>query len=152
LKWLSLMFEKQLMVEGEREAKMSPRELQGYEPLPCMGIIDTDAFVAACKGGHLEVMKWLKGMDVDCLVDCRGDSECAQAAAKGGHLDVLKWLRSEGFPWDKRTCTFAARGGHLKVLKWAIDNGCPYEVNDTTRPALESLGYLKKRRARQAIL
>jgi len=38
------------------------------------------------------------------------------------------------------TCDAAARAGHLDVLKWAIDDGCPYEVNDVTRPALESLG------------
>jgi len=30
---------------------------------------------------------------------------------------VLKLLRSEGCPWNERTCSAAAEGGHLEVLK-----------------------------------
>ena len=82
----------------------------------------------------METLKWLKskGFHLD-------EWTCSRAA-ESGQLEVLKWLRSEGFPWTKWTCHWAANYGHLDMLEWAIDNGCPYEVNDITRPALESLG------------
>ncbi len=31
----------------------------------------------------------------------------------------FKGARSQGCPWDERTCANAARGGHLEVLQWA---------------------------------
>ena len=71
---------------------------------------------------------------------CPWDTRTCYWVAKHGHLEVLKWLRSEGCPWGASACRGAASNGHLDVLKWAIDNGCPYEVNKYTRPALESLG------------
>ena len=84
--------------------------------------------------GHLEVLKWLRRQG------CPWNEYACIYAAKGGHLETLKWLRSEGCPWDEETCEWAAWKGHLNVLRWAIDNGCPYKVNETTRPALQSLG------------
>ena len=97
-------------------------------------MLDSDHFVSACKGGHLEIMKWLRSEG------CGWDwKECAHAAA-GGHMEALKWLRGEGCPWNERTCNLAAGYGHLDVLRWAIDNGCPYEVNRYTRKALKTLG------------
>ena len=72
----------------------------------------------AAKGGHLEVLKWLRENG------CPWDSCTCYSAAKGGHLEVLKWLRENGCPWDSNTCAHAAQGGHLEVLKWARQNGC----------------------------
>ena len=80
------------------------------------------------------MLKWLRSEG------CPWDEVPCTYAANGGHLDVLKWLRSEGCPWDAITCTEAASFRHLDVFKWLIDNGCPYEVNQDTRPALETLG------------
>ncbi len=37
--------------------------------------------------------------------------------AKKGRLGVLQWARSQGCPWDERTCAIAAEGGHLEMLK-----------------------------------
>lgn len=45
---------------------------------------------------------------------------------RGGHLEVVKWCRSNGCPWDERTCTSAALRGHLDILKWLRANGCPW--------------------------
>ena len=82
----------------------------------------------------MEILKWLRSEG------CPWDKWACADAASGGHLETLKWLRSEGCPWDEETCEWAAWKGHLNVLRWAIDNGCPYKVNETTRPALQSLG------------
>jgi len=48
---------------------------------------------------------------------CPWDSRTCSSAAKGGHLEVLKWARLQGCPWDSRTCANAAEGGHLEVIK-----------------------------------
>ena len=42
----------------------------------------------AAKGGHLEVLKWLRAER--CLWDA---VECHFAAVHGGHPEVLKWLK-----------------------------------------------------------
>ena len=94
---------------------------------------DASACRSAARGGHLEVLKWLR------KEGCPWDERTCERAASRGHLDVLKFAYENGCPWNEETCEKAARGGHLDVLQWAIDNGCPYEVNDTTRPALQSL-------------
>ncbi len=48
--------------------------------------------------------------------------------SRGGHLEMLQWLRSQGCPWDKRTCAHAAAGGgHLEVLQWLRSEGYPWD-------------------------
>ena len=39
---------------------------------------------------------------------------------------MLQWARTNGCPWNKRTCAAAAEGGHLEVLQWLRANGCPW--------------------------
>ena len=50
----------------------------------------------AAKGGHLEVLKWLRDPNLP-----------------GGPVD-----------WDTMTCACAAKGGQLEVLKWLRDPNC----------------------------
>ena len=91
---------------------------------------------AACEGtasgGHLEALKYLRGLDPPCPWD---EEVCAGAAFKG-HLDVLKWARAQEppCPWDWETCAEAAEQGHLEVLKWARsqDPPCPWSDEDCT--------------------
>ena len=78
-------------------------------------------FREACKGGHLERLKWLRGEG------CTWDDGTSSWAAQSGHLEALKWLRSEGCPWNVYTCSSAAEGGHLEVLKWLRSEGCPWD-------------------------
>ena len=59
---------------------------------------------------------------------------CAYAAF-GGKLKVLQWLRSNGCPWNSRTCENAARLGRFKTLCWALENGCPWDVEECYRTA-----------------
>jgi len=56
---------------------------------------------------------------------CPWDERTCACAARNGHLEVLQWSRANGCPWDWRTCDDAARNGHLEVLQWARANGCP---------------------------
>ena len=84
---------------------------------------------AACEGtaigGHLEALKYLRGLDPPCPWD---EVTCAWAA-EGGQLEVLKWLRDQEppCPWDW-TCTYAARQGQLDIVKWlrSQEPPCPW--------------------------
>ena len=58
----------------------------------------------------------------------------------GWHLAVLKWARSQGCPWDERTCEAAAVSGHLAVLQWAQAHGCPWD--NVTHEAAARGGHL----------
>ena len=94
--------------------------------------------VGAAKGGHLEVLKWLRERGHPISIGC-----CARAADKG-HLEVLKWAHTmivEGgdvvsvganripgeyfwdrdCAWDRTMVIEAARArGHTHVLEWAL--------------------------------
>ena len=107
---------------------------KGYE-------LNGAACAGAARGGHLEALKFLRGLDPPCPWD---EWTCA-AAAKGGHLEVLKYLRAQDppCPWSTSTCTYAAEGGHLEVLKWARsqDPPCPWSYGTCLMAA--RYGYLE---------
>ena len=94
-------------------------------------------FSWAAEGGHLEILKWARSQDPPCPWDWE---TCMKAAYKG-HLDVLKWLRSQDppCPWNERTCSWAAEGGHLDVLRWARaqEPPCPWDEDTCGRAARE---------------
>ena len=106
---------------------------------------------AACEGtaigGHLEALKYLRGLDPPCPWD---EVTCAWAA-QGGHLEVLQWAHEQDppCPWDQDVCYFAAREGHLEVLKFARgqDPPCPWDEVTCARAAygghLEVLKFLR---------
>ena len=83
---------------------------KGYE-------FDEKACAGAAQGGHLEALKFLRGLDPP----CPWNEETCWRASFGGHLHILKWARSEDppCPWNVLTCFDAAEGGHLNILKWA---------------------------------
>jgi len=89
----------------------------------------------AAEGGQLEVLKWLRDQEPPCPWDWE---TCAWAAERG-HLEVLKWARSQDppCPWNEGTCAMAAQGGHLEVLKWARDQDppCPWDWATCARAA-----------------
>merc|ERR1712216_1082493 len=76
----------------------------------------------AAKGGHLEILQWLKAQKRFKL-----DSSFVFSACDGGYFEMLKWLSSEGCPWSEFACSFAAYGGHLEILKWLRSEGCPWD-------------------------
>ena len=91
----------------------------------------------AALGGQLEILKWARSEDPPCPWN---EETCADAAF-GGHLDVLKWLRAQNppCPWGKQTCRWAAEGGHLEVLQWlrAQDPPCPWRRPKCRKKAWE---------------
>ena len=116
--------------------------IEVFEHLSLRGYKSTKA---ACEGtaigGHLEALKYLRGLDPPCPWD---NNTCAWAA-EGGHLEVLKWLRSQDppCPWDVYTCFVAAGGGHLDVLKWARSEDPPCPWDDGTCSAAAYGGHLE---------
>ncbi len=76
---------------------------------------------AAAKGGHLEVLQWLRANG------CLWNKYTCWEAAKCGHLEVLQWAHANGCLWDWDTCANATGGGHLEVLQWLRANGCPWD-------------------------
>ncbi|WZN64385.1 putative ankyrin repeat protein [Chloropicon roscoffensis] len=105
----------------------------GYE-------FDRNACRGAARGGCLEALKFLRGLDPP----CRWDERTCALAAEGGHLEVLKWARSQDppCPWDEWTCTEAAEGGHLEVLKWARSQDPPCPWNEWTCACVAEGGHL----------
>ncbi|WZN65930.1 putative ankyrin repeat protein [Chloropicon roscoffensis] len=84
-----------------------------------------EACEGAAFGGHLDVLKFLRGLDPPCPWDVWTCSH----AADGGHLEVLKWLRAQNppCPWNENVCYEAAGKGHLEILKWAFSQNPPCE-------------------------
>ena len=80
-------------------------------------------FAYACKGDHLETLKWLRSKG------CPWDECTCIFAAAEGHLDVLKYLHENGCPWNEMTCEVAAFGDHLDVLKLSL-----IHISEPTRP------------------
>ena len=69
------------------------------------------------KGGHLEALKFLRGLDPPCPWY---DNTCCWAAREG-HLEILKWLRDEDppCPWSKSQIRWeASYQGHQHVIDW----------------------------------
>ena len=111
-------------------------------------VIYENACAGAARGGRLEALKFLRGLDPPCPWN---EGTCA-AAAREGRLDVLKWLRSQDppCPWNEGTCVGAAEGGRLDVLKWARSQNppCPWNEGTCSRAAREGrLDVLKWARA-----
>ena len=83
---------------------------KGYE-------FDEGACQGAVEGGHLEALKFLRGLDPPCPW---AEGTCAYAA-QGGHLEILKWARSEDppCPWSRRDCRDGAfQSGHQHIIDW----------------------------------
>jgi hypothetical protein len=74
---------------------------------------------AAVKGGHPEILWWLRTMMTP---PCPWDERVCTYAAKRGDLDTLKWARSCTPPcsWSSSICDVAAKNGQLHVLKWVF--------------------------------
>lgn len=105
----------------------------------------------ATEGGHLNILKWLKGLDDDdfgnlslaILALEKGHLEvfhffdemlhvvresiyvCRQLATKGS-IEGLKLARQLGFVWNSDVVLEAAENGRFPVARWLIENGCPY--------------------------
>ena len=92
---------------------------RGYE-------FDVMACYGAARGGHLEALKYLRGLDPPCPWDegtCAREAwggTCSWAAQKG-HLEVLKFARGQDppCPWSRSECRAEAKhNGHQHIVDW----------------------------------
>ena len=80
---------------------------RGYE-------FDRKACEGAAREGHLNALKFLRGLDPP----CPWSANTCTYAAEGGHLDVLKWLRAQNppCPWSRSQCRGGGKQQH--VIDW----------------------------------
>lgn len=72
----------------------------------CVGEVcdwDTTTCAAAASGGHLRVLAWARGFEMN----------------EGGEWVRVRANEDDIAPWDSKTCENAAWEGHLDVLAWA---------------------------------
>lgn len=97
---------------------------QGQE---AWGSAERTCYILATRGGHINVLNWLRQQQPPCHMDpyfCR-------EAAKYGQLEVLRWLRQQEppCPWNAEACDLAACNGHIDVLRWLRQQEppCPWD-------------------------
>ena len=90
----------------------------------------------AARGGHLEIVKWVRSMDTP----CPWDKWTPAWAAENGHLEIVKYYHESGHRWDKLIPECAARYGHLHIVKYCYENG--YEWNWKTPACAARYGHL----------
>jgi hypothetical protein len=85
-------------------------------------LIDKYVFTKACKRGHLDVCKWLIGIDNTILPD---PIIIFDAVCKNGHADVAKWVWSiyGNIPYVDRIFINTCLTGRTNILKWFIEIG-----------------------------
>lgn len=79
---------------------------------------DAHTYAAACGGGHLYILQWLKKKG------CPRNSQAGANAAERGDLKTLEWLKADGYHFDEMSFILGAK--HLKILQWLYNIGCPY--------------------------
>jgi hypothetical protein len=84
----------------------------------------------AARGGHLNVIKWLKAKEF-----LWGRSLCNKAACHPNGLEIIKWARSSihkyPAPWNTDTTSNACHYGNTDTLIWLVENGCGVELKPT---------------------
>ena len=122
---------------SEKELETIADALKGTSWLAVFSRLSKQCKAAATRVEDPAALRRLKVCDVVASVElaewartngCPWDTRTCAAAAKGGNLEVLQWLRANGCPWDGKTHYCAAMKGHVDVLKWARANGCPWET------------------------
>ena len=85
-------------------------KFEGYE-------FTSEACAGAARGGHLEVLKFLRGLDPP----CPWDWGTCHWAAREGHLEILEWARDQDppCPWFRGDCRdLALKYGHQHIIEW----------------------------------
>ncbi|WZN63635.1 hypothetical protein HKI87_08g51840 [Chloropicon roscoffensis] len=95
---------------------------------------DVEVCTGAAQGGHLEALKFLRGVMGP---PCPWDGEICAAAAEEGHLEVLKWARSEDppCPWSRSWCRWdASENDHQHIVTWIDQQEDESDVEDFPSP------------------
>ena len=93
---------------------------RGYE-------FDEKACEGAAREGHLNALKFLRGLDPPCPWSA---STCS-LAARIGQLEALKWLRAQNppCPWSRSACRLEA-WKHQHVIDWIDQQEDESDVSD----------------------
>ena len=111
--------------------------LQGVQFLHSLDPVtykNDDACGRAARGGHIEVLQWLRAEGYP------WDESVCWRAAEGGQLDTLKWLHAQSAPWDSSTIEGATKHGRLDIIEWAREQHppCPWGVGYAYHEAAKS--------------
>lgn len=77
--------------------------------------LDAVACAGAARGGHLEILKWLRSLG------CPWDGFTTRAAALGGHKEVYDWVVEHGCESWSNDAAHAAMMGHFDMAKWLVE-------------------------------
>jgi hypothetical protein len=72
---------------------------------------DQQGAIFATENGHLNVLKYLKRMNISYGIDCMN------CAAQNGHIHILTYLQSLGVKLDIHSANLAAGAGQIHVLE-----------------------------------
>lgn len=102
---------------GHLQALKYLRTRDDAEPLTDEEKINT--LRAACRGGHLKILKYLHSIGIIAKEDY-----FMTDAAYSGNLSCVKYLHKNGLELNYRIVNTACEQGHVDILKYAIENGC----------------------------
>jgi len=104
-----------------------------YKDNPCR-MFSEHIMSLAAKGGHFEIVKWLRG------IGCRWDVFSTMYAAGYGHFEILKWLCENGCPINSNAFMHAVSDPthpHLKHIIHEISVCSGYSLNEIAQYELQ---------------
>jgi hypothetical protein len=81
---------------------------------------DTQTSAYSARGGHFEVLRWLKQQGA------AFDADIMFSAALHGQKLTCAYLRAEGCDWDEAAAYGAALNGHWDTVRLLHEQGCPW--------------------------
>jgi hypothetical protein len=94
----------------------------------------------AARGGHLELIKWMK------QEGCPWGTSTFREASGFGNIEMMEWIRDNGCPFDESSIIYASSNGKLDAVKWLRSNGCPWDIRAVFASAyhgeMDTLGWL----------
>jgi len=88
----------------------------------------TPYFLASIAKGHLEIVKWLATSSFASSPTIYPEDPMV-VAVMNGQLEILKWLKKQLYSWHEKVCYGAACKGQLEVLKRLREQGCSWDSN-----------------------
>jgi hypothetical protein len=123
------------MLENEIEPFITSRAngFTGYGGFLRIALKEPDAvFLAAVRGGHNEIAKWLHTLNLP-LDD---PSALPEEAARYNQIPMIMSLNKAGYHWTEQCLNIAAENGHIDMIKVLLRAGCEASTDTCTAAAL----------------